>query len=422
MLSEEYVKNGTKLRLLILSISVLILLIVIYVGTGKNSGAADAPSFAATVKEKTAGLYSQFTGFIGEKREKLKESVEEYKVRKQAIDFLMNPIRKNPVISDNDALLENSTEEITSSDEISEIEAETITSQKSKEICIEGLNIPSEVLETYFRSMNDYVYASAETNLYDSPLFEEKIAKAEKWERLLRVGISLDCCYQLVTKDGLLVYADGTHFKRNREDMPLTEVIAYPSESVLLPVKYISQFPSLPNGCEITSLATVLSFYGFEVDKDELSEKYLPMKPVGKANFYEEFVGDPSNRNSYGCFAPAIVEAGDKFLTDMQSELRVKDLTGCSFTELLEYVNANTPVILWGAAYIDSEPSYSSEWIVDGEYFIWKTNMHCMVLIGYNEDSDTVVVSDPMRGIKEYDTSLFVKRFKQFYSQALVLE
>ena len=38
-----------------------------------------------------------------------------------------------------------------------------------------------------------------------------------------------------------------------------------------LDVPFISQEPDLPTGCEITSLAEVLHFYGFNVDKEILA-------------------------------------------------------------------------------------------------------------------------------------------------------
>ncbi|MBR5761174.1 MAG: C39 family peptidase, partial [Lachnospiraceae bacterium] len=85
-------------------------------------------------------------------------------------------------------------------------------------------------------------------------------------------------------------------------------------------------------------------------------------------------------------------------------------------------VREGSPVIVWGAANISNEPVLSIEWIVDGEYLVWKTNLHCMVLIGYDTREKTVIVSDPMRGIKEYDMAAFIKRYKQFYSQAVVLD
>ena len=37
-------------------------------------------------------------------------------------------------------------------------------------------------------------------------------------------------------------------------------------------------------------------------------------------------------------------------------------------------------------------------------------------------EKETVIVSDPMVGRKEYEMETFIKGYKQFYSQAVVLE
>ena len=133
-------------------------------------------------------------------------------------------------------------------------------------------------------------------------------------------------------------------------------------------------------------------------------------------------MGDPFKNNSFGCYAPVIADAANDYLEAAGSPLRAKDLTGSDFKDLLLLVREGSPVMVWGAAHINTEPVFSIEWIVDGEYLIWKTNLHCMVLTGYDTRKNTVIVSDPMRGIKEYDMDAFVKRFRQFYSQAIVLE
>lgn len=410
----------SKVKILILSISILILLAVIYAsGNKKTSDDESGVSFAAIVKEYSVKGYEYAKSHINSFIESVKEKREEKRVENEAIQFLMHPKKVLEVKKQND---KESTHLIEESQETEDKQTPFVPFGEEKEIIVpNSLYIPETVGDTNFRSVRDYVYANTQARLYSAPDFSVDYGTATVWEPFLRVGISRDCCYQMVNSRGELVYADGTHFRRNREDMPLTEDVRFPAESYALDVKYISQFPTLPNGCEITSLATVLNYYGCDVDKSFLSDNFLPKEEIGSANFYEEFVGEPSSRNSYGCFAPAIEVAANSFLESINSELVARDVTGCRFDKLLEYVYSGIPVILWGAAYIDSEPGYSTEWIVDGEYLVWKTNMHCMVLTGFNEKSKTVTVSDPMRGIKEYDLDLFVKRFKQFYSQAVIV-
>lgn len=413
-----------RVKLFILSISILILLIILYCQRYSFVERDETKKTAATLLLEFSDKYSQY---LKDKKETISLEIKENRERKKAERELRKLLESGNFKEEEETDTVSENNEIPEIIDVSEDDIEesviTVSYNDPVEIKIpEDLTIPESISDINFRSVYGNVYSERPSGLYDSPTFENKIRESGQWEQFLRVGISEDCCYQLISEDGSLYYADGMFFRRFREDMPLTEEITLPKEKVLLDVPYISQFPSLPNGCEITSLAIVLNYLGFEVSKDTLSEDYLPKEKAGKANFFEEFVGEPSNRNSYGCYSEAIVTAANNYLSDNESEMRAENLTGCKFQEVMMEVKEGNPVILWGAAYIESEPSFSTEWIVDGEYLKWKTNLHCMVLSGYDLNKNIVYVSDPMRGIKEYDLEEFIKRFKQFYSQAIVIK
>jgi len=237
-----------------------------------------------------------------------------------------------------------------------------------------------------------------------------------------RIGMSDNACYQLVTDDGQIVYGDGRKFGRFVEALDYTETVTPEAVRAFLEVEYIAQNPSLPTGCEVTSLATVLKYLGAEVSKETLADKYLPKAAVGQANFYEEFVGNPRNASAYGCYAPVIVKTAEKYFTENQMQYSAVDYTGATFTYLLDKVAEGTPAIVWITSPITAEPVYTTEWIVDGEYLRWKGNLHCVVLIGYDTETGKVTVSDPLRGITEYEMELFIRRFKQMNSQAVLIE
>ena len=110
-------------------------------------------------------------------------------------------------------------------------------------------------------------------------------------------------------------------FKESRCLLPITEIqteeshdIVYlhhpqsslqiwrTDESVKIPL--LSQNPVLPNGCEVTSLAMVLSSAGYPVEPVELYEQYLPVRGFTYVSSQrdgpspEEFyVGDATSRN-----------------------------------------------------------------------------------------------------------------------------
>ena len=65
--------------------------------------------------------------------------------------------------------------------------------------------------------------------------------------------------------------ADNEYSIKNSDDN------SYP-DSYELSIPYVSQYPQLPTGCEITSLTEVLHYLGYYIDKEELARNYLAMK------------------------------------------------------------------------------------------------------------------------------------------------
>ncbi len=181
----------------------------------------------------------------------------------------------------------------------------------------------------------------------------------------------------------------------------------------------IPQLPELPTGCEITSLAMALVHCGVAADKCDLADHYLAKGEIGVSDFRKVFVGDPRDEDAYGCYAPVIVTAANRYLSAKGSQLKAKDLSGTAFSELLTSVDSGVPVLVWATqdcidgAYIDS-------WYVDGEELYWLWPEHCMVLLGYSDYQ--VWVADPLYGeIKAYDRVLFEVRYNDLGKQAVIL-
>lgn len=182
----------------------------------------------------------------------------------------------------------------------------------------------------------------------------------------------------------------------------------------------ICQYPELPTGCEITSLTMTLNYLGYPADRFELSDYYLKKGPVGTVNFYEAFEGDPRDGNSYGCYAPVIVNTANSYLSAVESSRCASNLTGASLWDLFAYVDAGTPVIVW-ATYDCNPGHYSVTWNVNGQDLTWYTPEHCLVLIGY--DDSTVSLANPAYGdISVYDIDLFDTRYHELGCQAVVIQ
>lgn len=184
-------------------------------------------------------------------------------------------------------------------------------------------------------------------------------------------------------------------------------------------IEPLCQLPELPTGCEVTSLATVLHFYGVPVDKCAIGDSYLDKGEVGSVDFRKAFVGDPRDEDAYGCYAPVIVNAANRILEERGVPLHAEQVNGLELEALFPYIDNNIPVIIWGT--LDCRESAPTVvWNVDGEELQWIYPEHCMVLAGYS--SDTVWVCDPMSGqMKEYDRELFRAGYHALLQQAVVI-
>lgn len=204
---------------------------------------------------------------------------------------------------------------------------------------------------------------------------------------------------------------------------------------------FISNVPFLdqnvlgyPTGCEAVSATMVAQFYGYDV----LSEDVINNTPTDErgiwkdyvvkedkqeeviygGNPFEVFVGHPSkdyNEGSYGCYAQPIIESL-KILN-----IKCKNISGCSYDELLNYIKEGIPVVVWGT-YNGRDIIFKEEWTFpdnSGSYVNLKGE-HCMVLIGY--DDDKVYLNDPIAGKNSIQSKeQFFKNWDILYRQAIVI-
>jgi len=200
------------------------------------------------------------------------------------------------------------------------------------------------------------------------------------------------------------------------------EAIVKNEDVILLGVRNILQKPDLPAGPEITCLTIVLNYLGDYPDKVSLAEKYLTIAEPGTASPYEAYLGDPKVADgSYGCYAPVIVEAANRYFADKgNSKKKALDVSGSTMEDMLNFVKNGTPVIVWGTTNL--VPSkVTAEWEINGELIQWQGYEHCTVLIGYNGSRETVIVADPLRGIVEFDMVKYYQRYEEQHCNAVII-
>jgi len=190
-----------------------------------------------------------------------------------------------------------------------------------------------------------------------------------------------------------------------------------------LPVEYISQLPELPTGCEITSLAEVLNYLGYKVDKEYLAENDLKMLDDLDGSFNNYFIGSPWDEGGWGCFAPAITTAANKYLTSIKSTKKAYNISGSTLSQLLTEVQNGNPVIVWITTRLDERTVFDNIEMNNGTTFKWPENEHCVVLTGFDLNSpQTVTVADPLAGVVDRTYSKFNSRYNELGKRAVVIK
>ncbi len=207
---------------------------------------------------------------------------------------------------------------------------------------------------------------------------------------------------------------------------PPTEPIEMPEDHELaivsaLDVKPILQKPELPTGCEVTSLCTVLNYYGFIIDKEELFDNFMPHTFNADCTFDDKYIGDPRANNGFGCYAPVVYETAKAFFESEKSDMEPYDLTGTPFRELFYQIEMGRPIVIWASVDLH-DVTLELKWKTpDGREALFTKWEHCLVLTGYDLKKGVVYCADPLKGHAEYSLERFEMIYDKMGQQALVM-
>lgn len=190
----------------------------------------------------------------------------------------------------------------------------------------------------------------------------------------------------------------------------------YVYDVVELSVPLVYQKPELPNGCEITSLTSLLRFYDYDVSKLEMAEYldneafyYKKDKRYG-ADPNKAFAGDPKKSSGWYVFEAPIIKAGNQVLDE--DELQ-------KTSEIMRHLVEGRPVMVWTTLDMSSI-SYGSGWYLeDDSHYKAIRNLHCIVVHGYDE-SDFYVM-DPLQGFVKIKRDVLMNSFIEMGSRGIVL-
>jgi len=172
----------------------------------------------------------------------------------------------------------------------------------------------------------------------------------------------------------------------------------------MLNVVQINQNPELKYGCEITSLAMMLSYAGIKTNKMELFHAVKKdADPLVRSrngdilrwgNPHDGFVGDMTGKRAgYAVFDKPVENMVNQYLLG-----RAVNLTGRSFDEVLAHVSTGHPVVVWTTGDFRLPDRWES-WYHGQQLIRTPLDLHAVVLVGY--DSQYVYLNDPLSGKKQ---------------------
>ncbi|MCM3476232.1 C39 family peptidase [Caldibacillus thermoamylovorans] len=233
-------------------------------------------------------------------------------------------------------------------------------------------------------------------------------------------------------QDGKFEYianAIGINNSQNqREEEVLNEFsIVKIKGSVIIDAPLIKQYPELPRGCEVTSLAMLLQFAGENVDKmtlaNEVKKDPTPYSVSGGkvyfGNPHDGFVGDMYNLQNpgLGVFHEPIRELAEQYLPG-----RIIDMTGSDFEKLKIPLSAEQPVwVIINTAYQKISEDLFQTWETPSGAVKVTSKEHSVLVTGY--DDQFIYFNDPLTGIKNKTAPIqdFKEAWVQMGSQAITI-
>ncbi len=208
----------------------------------------------------------------------------------------------------------------------------------------------------------------------------------------------------------------------------------------LINVPYINQ-DEIVYGCEAVSSTMLLQYYKYDISEKDFTDNYLI-----KRDWYEDIDGkvygpDPAaaypgspyiehgENCGYGSYAPSTAKSINKILDPIKHEAKVT--TGMNLPDLVvNYIDKGIPVLIW--ATMDMKATQTGDsWIINyvdensvyklGDRFTWPAGEHCLVLVGYDDNS--YYFNDPYKnhGLITYSKTLVNQRFNELGKQSVVI-
>lgn len=238
---------------------------------------------------------------------------------------------------------------------------------------------------------------------------------------LVVVGPAVTFGIKFTTKKPAKLPSENAYIIDNDEDVKVIKI----KEDTLIDAPIIDQFPELPRGCEVTSLAMLLQYVDVDVDKMTLA-KQVKKDPAsyqvkdGEINFGHPNYGFVGNMYTYekpglGVYHKPIKELAEHYLPG-----KIIDLTGSHFDEIKVHLSDGRPVwVIINTAYDKLPDSYFQTWQTDHGEIDITYKEHSVLITGY--DGKYIYFNDPLIGKKNRQEPIdgFIRAWKQMGRQAI---
>ncbi|HOQ15832.1 MAG TPA: C39 family peptidase [Defluviitaleaceae bacterium] len=285
------------------------------------------------------------------------------------------------------------------------------------------------VFEVYYKNKNFKSFKTKEEAIEYSKKFKYTYVKASNSDKWIYNNFK-----PFILFDGDLFindydsFADAVFVAREKENSVIYfknngNIIWSKTEklqnNVLLDVPVILQYPELPRGCEVTSLAMLLNYAGIEVDKIELAKKIkkdeTPFSIKGNRVYFgnpnDGFVGDMYSLKApgLGVFNGPVEELMKEYLPD-----ETINLTGCEFEDLFHFISRGYPVwAITNTMYVKLDNSEFEIWMTPNGPVEITYKLHAVVITGYDENN--IYLNDPFYNQKNIKVNK--ERFKESWNQ-----
>lgn len=221
---------------------------------------------------------------------------------------------------------------------------------------------------------------------------EEKIAKEQEAKKKVEDLAKKQEEEKAKAKEELLKkQMEEEEAKKKKED-------SEKAKEVLIDVKLVKQMPELKNGCEVTSLAMMLSHAGINIDKVALSRQVkkdtTEIKYNGNGTIATwgdpdvGFVGDITGITAgYSINPKPLLELVNKYVKGV-------NLTNLDYSYIEKALNENKPVLAWVTSDFTT-PEVNKTWKSGDKTIKAYFNQHAVLLTGY--DSEYIYYNDPLK-------------------------